>query len=299
MTSPSKANRRERRARPANQRVAAGQPAGGTRGSVASPRRLDDPRGGTSPPHQSLYAKKEPDLKDWTQAGWGVVLPDHGDLDDRQRAEAKDAPAAVRDLLDHRDGAPVLRYRPELGSAYFMLCERGQEPRKVKTAGGELGADARQLPHYLLIVASPEQIPWRIQYVLNATHFVGRLDLDDVGLHHYVSALIDEWPGSAASRRTAITWSWTGAGRHHLADAAWPRRKARRQVSRRRRCHERHPHGSGRRDARQAARRAGRTSRRDPRPPVTARRRSTRHRSNCRRPWGGRWTRRETCWALR
>ncbi|GAA1955864.1 hypothetical protein GCM10009798_13920 [Nocardioides panacihumi] len=180
---------------------------------------------GTLPPHEVLYAKEEPDLKDWRQAGWGVVLPDDDDLDDRQRAEATDAPAAVRDLLDHRDGAPVLRYRPELGSAYFMLCERGQEARKVKTAGGELGPDARQLPHYLLIVASPEQIPWRIQYVLNATHFVGRLDLDDVGLRHYVSALIDGWPGSTASRRTAITWSvdWGEADitwlmRHGLAE---------------------------------------------------------------------------------
>ena len=176
-------------------------------------------------PHLSLFADQRPDLTKWTEAGWGLVLADHPDLDDRQRAEATDAPAAIRQLLDFRAGSPVLRYRPELGSTYFMLCERGQEPRKVKTAGGEQGRDARQVPHYLLIVGSPKEVPWQVQYVLNATHFVGRLDLDDIGLTHYVAALIDGWPSCVASRRTALTWAvdWgdsdiTWLMRHGLAE---------------------------------------------------------------------------------
>jgi hypothetical protein len=180
---------------------------------------------GTLPPHQSLWAGPRPDLTQWTEAGWGLVLADHPDLDDRQRAEATDAPAAVRRLLDHRAGCPVLRYRPELGSAYFMLCERGQEPRGVKTAGGEVGRDARQLPHYLLIVGSPSEVPWQVQYVLNATHFVGRLDLDDLGLSNYVDALVDGWSGGAATRRSTLTWAvdWgesdiTWLMRHGLAE---------------------------------------------------------------------------------
>ena len=185
-------------------------------------------------PHLSLFADQRPDLTKWNEAGWGLVLADHPDLDDRQRAEATDAPAAIRQLLDFRAGSPVLRYRPELGSAYFMLCERGQEPRKVKTAGGEQGRDARQVPHYLLIVGSPKEVPWQVQYVLNATHFVGRLDLDDIGLTHYVAALIDGWPSCVASRKyRAHVGGRLGRFRHHLADASRTRRETGRQVPRR------------------------------------------------------------------
>jgi hypothetical protein len=180
---------------------------------------------GVLPPEKVLFAEEPPDLTDWTQAGWGVVLPDSDDLDDNERIEATDAPQPIRDLLDHRSGSPVLRYRPEWGTAYFLLCERGSKPRKIKTAGGEKGADARQMPHYLLIVGSPEEIPWWVQYVLNLTHYVGRLDLDDAGLRNYVNALMGDWSGFVASRRTAVTWAvdWgesdiTWLMRHGLAE---------------------------------------------------------------------------------
>lgn len=161
---------------------------------------------GTLPPHQALYAEEPVDLGDWTAAGWALLLPDDESLDDEQRASAADAPAAVRDLLDAR-GGPVLRYRPELGTTYLMVCERGQPARKTRTAGGEVGRGSRALPHYLLIVASPDQIPWRVQYVLNAMFFVGRLDLDGPGLRRYVDALLDDWSGAAAARSRALTWA--------------------------------------------------------------------------------------------
>jgi hypothetical protein len=55
--------------------------------------------------------------------------------------------------------------------------------------------------------------------------FVGRLDLDEPGLRHYVDALLDDWNGAAASRRCALTWAvdWgetdiTWLMRHGLAE---------------------------------------------------------------------------------
>jgi len=158
-------------------------------------------------PEQVLWAEEAPNLANWREAGWGVILADDPDLDDRTRADATDAPPAVRRLLDARPGCPVLRYRPELGSTYLMLCEPGNEPRQIATAGGEEGPGARRLPQYLLIVGPPTDVPWRFQYVLNATHFVGRLDLDPAGLDHYIDALLSDWSGSAANRRTVLTWA--------------------------------------------------------------------------------------------
>ena len=198
--------------------------AGGATGAVSD--RIDDwavRAGGSLAPNEVLFAE-ERDEGDWRQVGWGVLLPDDEALDDDARAEAADAPEAVRRLIEARRGA-VLRYRPELGSAHLLLCERGQPPRKVAPVGGDVGGGPRQVPKYLLIVGSPEQVPWRVQYVLNPTLYVGRLDLDEEGLTHYVDALLGEWADSPVSRRSVLIWTvdlgqdditWTM--RHGLAE---------------------------------------------------------------------------------
>jgi hypothetical protein len=50
-------------------------------------------------------------------------------------------------------------------------------------------------------------IPWRLQYILNGTNYVGRLDLPSEGLAHYVDALITGWAGARASSDDVVTWA--------------------------------------------------------------------------------------------
>ena len=159
-------------------------------------------------PHQRLFAEEPPNLKDWREVGWGLVLPEREDVSGKDKALAKDAPESIQRLLAARDGSPVFRYVPEFGTSHLRLYEK-KTGRALKRAvsGGDEGTRAGEMPKYLLIVGSPAEIPWRLQYVLNPTYFVGRLDLDDDQLDSYVSALLDDWRDSSASRRSVVVWA--------------------------------------------------------------------------------------------
>jgi len=64
------------------------------------------------------------------------------------------------------------------------------------------------LPKYLLIYGTPEEIPWELQYVLNTTCYVGRLDLqEDAALKNYVNALLQDWKDSAFQLDHAVVWA--------------------------------------------------------------------------------------------
>jgi hypothetical protein len=149
------------------------------------------------------------DPSDWTHPdiGWGVVLADRDDLSPEEKARGDDAPNAIRDLIAARGGAPVLRYRPDLGvqklARYFPDGGR-QDPEVGLTP---FGTGKGRLPLYLLIVGSPEVLPWRLQYSLNRRHHVGRLDLPDEGLTVYVRHLIDGWAAATTDPTSPVVWS--------------------------------------------------------------------------------------------
>ncbi len=104
------------------------------------------------------------DPDDLTQTGWGVLFS-------RQQEPA--VREALRPLLDHRSDQAGALYReleydsPE--SAVGFLARHGAGPGPV---------DPGQLPFYLLLVGSPEAIPFYFQYQLSVTHAVGRVHFD-------------------------------------------------------------------------------------------------------------------------
>lgn len=147
------------------------------------------------------------DATDWTdpKVGWGVILPEPEGMDPAALATADDAPEPVRELVRERAGK-VLRYRPESSLAQWVLRDYAGGG-DLFTAASPQGMGPKELPLYLLIAASPAQVPWQVQYALNPVRHVGRLDLDETGLAHYVTALLAGWPDSTAQYAAPLVWS--------------------------------------------------------------------------------------------
>jgi hypothetical protein len=138
--------------------------------------------------------------------GWGVILPERLGLCAKQLATTDDAPEPIRALVAHRKGK-VLRYRSGQSLADWVLRDYAGNG-DLLNAGSPRGMGHRQMPMYLLICASPDEIPWEVQYELNPVRYVGRLDLDKDGLCNYVQALLtDDWAGSAARYDSPVVWS--------------------------------------------------------------------------------------------
>ena len=141
-----------------------------------------------------------------------MVLPGRPGLDAAALARAEDAGDPIQALVDSRAGARGFRYRPGGALSDWTLRDYAGAAQPL-TATAEVGTEAGQLPAYLLLVGSPAEIPWHVQYMLNPVRQVGRLDLDPAGLASYVTALMSDWSGAACSYAAPLTWAVdTGAG---------------------------------------------------------------------------------------
>lgn len=108
------------------------------------------------------------DPNDLAEAGWGLVVPEETEPE-------------IREALD-----PLIRWRREQASrireSRFAILgyERG-DTRNSFLSAFEAELDAPypdQLPYYLLIAGSPEEIPFEFQFSLGLGHAVGRIDFD-------------------------------------------------------------------------------------------------------------------------
>lgn len=161
------------------------------------------------------------DARNWNhpEVGWGLVLREKSGLSHEELARADDAPEAIRRLLASRPGSPVLRWNPELQQGYLRRYYPGTgKAQDLATAAPRPGTSEGRIPRYLLIYSTPEQIPWPVQYALNMSTFVGRLDLPPgPGLDNYVNALIEDWPGAQSDPRAPLVWNVD----HGAGDITW------------------------------------------------------------------------------
>lgn len=107
------------------------------------------------------------DPADLAQTGWGILFA----ASDKR---AKRILQALEPLVKRRKKQARGRYKEYLGADGYQdrehklafLDNRGAGPGRV---------DPSKVPYYLLLVGSPEQIPYRFQYELDQQHAVGRI----------------------------------------------------------------------------------------------------------------------------
>lgn len=147
------------------------------------------------------------DPNDLTQAGWAVVLaaPPAGD----PAAAARQAAIleALAPLLQHRraevtaGGADL--YREYTGEFGYRAGETKQQ-YLARLGAGPGPARPSKVPYYLLLVATPEEIPYRIQYQLDVHYAVGRIAFDAPEEYaRYAQSVVDAETGRAARPRRA------------------------------------------------------------------------------------------------
>lgn len=160
---------------------------------------------------KSLAPRYLPKPWDWRSpdVGWGLVLRDDPGLSSKDKALGVDAPPPIQRLIAARAPAPILRYQPNKPPGQLVRYYIDGDQDVLSSAAPDRGIREGQIPQYLLIYGSPADIPWAVQYSLNLSNFVGRLDLSiEEGLDHYVDALISDWAGrSLGDARQPLVWS--------------------------------------------------------------------------------------------
>jgi hypothetical protein len=105
------------------------------------------------------------------QSGWGVIFAP--DIEENIKS-------ALSPLLDlRRDQAGRFFNNFPGDKAYRAGDDKNRFLRHSKMAPGQ-PADPEKVPYYLLIVGSPESIPYRFQYQLDVQYAVGRIHFDTV-----------------------------------------------------------------------------------------------------------------------
>ena len=116
------------------------------------------------------------DYKDLASSGWGVIFPYNVD-------------PQIREALQ-----PLLNWRREQAGDLFKECTGGDGYVYKPSAGfyeskldflrkhkaGPGAAEPEKVPYYLLLVGTPEQIPYRFQSQLDVQYAVGRIHFDDI-----------------------------------------------------------------------------------------------------------------------
>lgn len=129
--------------------------------------------------HFGLKAGVDPKKLDET--GWGIIV-------------AHDADPAILDAL-----RPLLDLRHQQAGALFRVYQgsEGYRPNESKAdflarqGMGPGPADPAKLPYYLLIVGSPDAIPYRFQFQLDVQYAVGRLWFDaPQGFANYARSVV-------------------------------------------------------------------------------------------------------------
>jgi hypothetical protein len=163
---------------------------------------------GVTTSQQALDFGAPADLRCWTapDVGYGVLLPDN-DQSPEAKASGADAPEPVRRLLERRPGTVVLRWAPDVPAGSIRRYYADGSLRHYAIGLTPFGIGRDMLPHYVVIIAGPEDIPWRVQYEFENMHAVGRLPLTGAELANYLTAMHDGWPDAPIKVDAPVIWT--------------------------------------------------------------------------------------------
>ncbi len=159
------------------------------------------------------------DANDLASAGWGAIFP----------AARPNSPEAERIQKIREALKPLLDLRREqAGERYglFNPARRRREDGAVRPGesvrdflrryGTQYGnsPDPDLVPYYLLIVGSPEAIPFEFQYLLDTQYAVGRLDFGDdlEAYRNYAHSVVAAERGNVGAARRAVFFGATNPG---------------------------------------------------------------------------------------
>jgi hypothetical protein len=156
--------------------------------------------------HERDFRNRGPDRRpapdvdplDLSSSGWGVILP-HG-----TPAEVVDALRPLLNLRREQATKKNEKYYRELD--YVPGESKDSFFRRHKVEAGP--AHPSQLPYYLLVVGSPEVVPYRFQYLLDMQYAVGRLYFEDpVDYRQYAESVVAAECGRSHVRPEACFFS--------------------------------------------------------------------------------------------
>jgi hypothetical protein len=155
--------------------------------------------------------KEGEDPDDLAQAGWAVVFPFA-----RKGSEAAAHQAAIREalgpLLARRRAQASSRYRECVGPDAYRPGETKQQ-FLARMGAGPGAVDPEKFPYYVLLVASPEEIPYRVQYQLDVQYAVGRIHFDTLDEYaRYAANVIEAETRPRPLARTLAMWGVENAG---------------------------------------------------------------------------------------
>ena len=159
--------------------------------------------------------KEGEDADDLSQAGWAVVFPFV-----RKGSDAASHQAAIREALgpllalrraqaSRRDDR---RYRECVGPDAYRPGETKQQ-FLTRMGAGTGPVDPAKFPYYVLLVASPEEIPYRMQYQLDVQYAVGRIHFDTVEEYaRYAANVVEAETHPGPHPRTVALWGVENPG---------------------------------------------------------------------------------------
>jgi hypothetical protein len=149
---------------------------------------------------EHLGVKEGIHADDLLEAGWGVIFAD---------SEKPETIDALRPLLDFRKKAVGRLYR-EYGPAKDANGPgyKGESKNKFladRNTSSYGPVDPERMPYYLLIVGSPETIPFSFQYDLDVAYAVGRLHFDNAAEYaRYARTVVEVESGRVAVPKHAV-----------------------------------------------------------------------------------------------
>jgi len=140
------------------------------------------------------------------ESGWGVIFPAYSSSDAARQKEVEAIKEALHPLLDWRNKQTQGRFEKWVNGEGkgFMVGKDDKRSWLARHGMGTGRPDPKLVPYYLLIVASPEDIPFRFQSELDVMYAVGRLHFDRIEDYAVYAQNVVQTEGSQAQPNRRI-----------------------------------------------------------------------------------------------